>query len=62
MTEKEFDILLTQACDLYCKKTAEEFLSLDTTGFEITEQQRKRFEAILCEVFGEKEHTDGTHE
>ncbi len=49
MTEKEFDILIAKACDMYCEKIAEEFLSLDTTGFEITDSARKRFEQILDE-------------
>ncbi len=46
-TQNNLDILIAAACDEYCKIIAKEFLELDTTGFEITPAQRRRFYRIL---------------
>ncbi len=54
MPKTNFDILLEAACAECCLFYAKELCEGDNTGFEITERDRKRFEEILCEVFGDK--------
>ncbi len=42
-----FDLLITTACNKYCIDTAKEFLQTDTSGFEITASERRRFHKML---------------
>ncbi len=49
-----FDTLLAEVSKEYCKQIAEEFLALDTTGFEITPSARRRFYKMRRELAREK--------
>ncbi len=46
-TKMDFEEMLKAVCNEYCAKLYEEFLNIDTTGFEITPEIQTRFENML---------------